>query len=525
MKSISTTAIAAAVLALYSRGASAGTATHCSGDSKDVCFQWGVPESAMSSGSGNVYFQLEAPSTYQWIGLGIGSQMAGAKMFLIYNDGNGNVTLSTRAGTGHVMPQYTERSDVELLAGSGVSGGKMTANVKCSKCDDLKLGESNSWISAWKTGDSLDSTNVRENIQQHDEEGVFKVDFSQASISSDVNPFVNATNADSQGGSTNSTGSDSSSGSGSPAVTDDEDSGPSDKLANAHGIVMSIVFLIGYPIGAIIMPIIGKWFIHAGWQMLAFLGMWAGFGLGYVFAKDDGSWFKQTHTRMGTIIVALIALQPILGWIHHNQYARHQKRSAISHVHIWFGRALLILGAINGGLGLQLAGSSRKYIIAYSVVAGVISALYVASAFWGASRRTRGNKLDSPQMSQEERRQRARSAVAAVSRVARVNAVQMRGFIAPTVSRRADFVQELYLKELKAYKTPAVKESDSEGQVQLFNLPKAPESPEETDLASNLQEYETMAVEIEGQDATTAAGGVAEIPDWLEAEEEDEPHH
>ncbi|KAK7417921.1 ATP synthase F0 subcomplex subunit H atp14 [Neonectria punicea] len=99
----------------------------------------------------------------------------------------------------------------------------------------------------------------------------------------------------------------------------------------------------------------------------------------------------------------------------------------------------------------------------------------------------------------------------------------MRGFIAPTISRRADFVQEIYLKELKAYKTPEVKASDAEGNVQIFNEPKTPVSPEETNLASNLQEYETMAVEIEGQDvAAQSATGTAEVPDWLEAEEEEE---
>ncbi|KAI5466140.1 ATP synthase H chain [Mariannaea sp. PMI_226] len=127
---------------------------------------------------------------------------------------------------------------------------------------------------------------------------------------------------------------------------------------------------------------------------------------------------------------------------------------------------------------------------------------------------------------QLSRATRARSAIAAVTRVARVNAVQVRGFIAPTVSRRADFVQELYLRELKSYKTPEVQASDAEGQVQIFNLPKTPSSPEETDLTSSLQEYESMAVEIEGQDASAqSATGAAEIPDWLEAEEDDEPHH
>ncbi|KAI1375675.1 ATP synthase complex subunit H-domain-containing protein [Hypoxylon crocopeplum] len=120
----------------------------------------------------------------------------------------------------------------------------------------------------------------------------------------------------------------------------------------------------------------------------------------------------------------------------------------------------------------------------------------------------------------------ARSAASAITRVARVNAV--RGFIAPTVSRRADFVQELYLKELKAYKPTPIKDSDSVGQVQTFSPPKAPKSPEEADLASSLKEYESMAVDVEGSEGATAGSAPAVVEDWLVIEEEEEEagaHH
>ncbi len=88
----------------------------------------------------------------------------------------------------------------------------------------------------------------------------------------------------------------------------------------------------------------------------------------------------------------------------------------------------------------------------------------------------------------------------------------------------ADFVQELYLKELKAYKPTPIKETDSVGQVATFSLPKTPKSPEEADLASSLKEYESMAVEVEGQEGG-AAGAPAVLEDWLVEEEDEEPHH
>lgn len=82
----------------------------------------------------------------------------------------------------------------------------------------------------------------------------------------------------------------------------------------------------------------------------------------------------------------------------------------------------------------------------------------------------------------------------------------------------ADLVQDLYLRELKAYKIPTVKASDSEGHVQKFSAPKAPKSPEETDIANELKAYEAQAVDVEGQ----VEGGVVDNGDaWFEEPEEE----
>ena len=197
------------------------------------------------------------------------------------------------------MPEHTERSGVELIEGSGVSEKNMVANIKCSDCDSLKFDGSNGWIAAWRAGDSLDSTDPSATIQVHDDNGNFNVDFSKATIGTDSNPFVESSsngnktdsNSDSNTGSGSYSDPDSNSGSSGGsggAVTETDDDGDNDTLIYAHGIVMSVVFLIGYPIGAVLMPMLGNWMIHAGWQVLAFLGMWAGFGIGYVIAHQGG---------------------------------------------------------------------------------------------------------------------------------------------------------------------------------------------------------------------------------------------
>jgi len=89
--------------------------------------------------------------------------------------------------------------------------------------------------------------------------------------------------------------------------------------------------------------------------------------------------------------------------------------------------------------------------------------------------------------------------------------------------RQADLVQDLYLKELKAYKVPSVKPGDAEGQVQKFTIPKPPQSPEESDIASDLKAYEEQQVEVEGQAAAGETTAVEE--DWFEEEAEEEARH
>lgn len=60
--------------------------------------------------------------------------MSNSNIFMIYADAAGtNVTLSPRTGTGDKAPSTDSSATVELLDGSGISGGVMTANVKCTR--------------------------------------------------------------------------------------------------------------------------------------------------------------------------------------------------------------------------------------------------------------------------------------------------------------------------------------------------------------------------------------------------------
>lgn len=91
---------------------------------------------------------------------------------------------------------------------------------------------------------------------------------------------------------------------------------------------------------------------------------------------------------IGLTIFGLLAVQALLGIIHHIMYKRKGKRQVWSYAHIWTGRALITLGIINGGLGMQMADVSRAGKIAYGVCAGFIWVVWMVIAVASDFRKT-----------------------------------------------------------------------------------------------------------------------------------------
>lgn len=401
LESISNNLILVAAAATFSTFATADPISNCI--TNDVCFQVGVPTTSASSNRGDIYYQMRASTQYSWVAIGQGEQMSGASIFVMYPDGRGNVTVSPRAGRGYFMPQYDSSVQVRLLAGSGISsdGRTMVANFVCSNCQKWGAGEMNlastnaNYIGAYMAGSApSNGASTSASIGQHDNHAAWQFDLTRATISKNENPYVAGSNTG--GGSGNGSGSGSGNGGGNVSsgpsgssgngVTQVQSGQSTQRLIMAHGIIMTIVMAVLYPLGAILMPLVGGWIIHGGVQIIAFLLMWAGFGIGYIASRGTVG-FGATHTLFGTVIIALFGVQPFLGVWHHMHYRKHQQRGIVSHVHVWYGRSLMILGVINGGLGLQLAGADNSFVIAYSVIAAVMFVAYAAAKALGTMRK------------------------------------------------------------------------------------------------------------------------------------------
>ncbi|KAJ8064405.1 hypothetical protein OCU04_006747 [Sclerotinia nivalis] len=379
-----------AALILASSTISAQQVSYCAGD---VCFAVNVPASAALSGSGDIYIQMSGPDTMSWIGIGQGSAMRGSNIFVMYADSTGNnVTLSPRRGVGTVQPNFDASTQVTLLDGSGIINGRMVANFRCSNCNSWNGGSmsfidaSSEWIWAHRAGPALSSDSVNANIGFHDEYGVATLNLQTAAGGESANPFLTAEAI--------STPSQTSFGS-SEAAT-----GLSDytKMLIAHGVLGSLAFVILFPSGAIAIRICNfrnlLW-LHAGWMVGAYMIVLASLGMG-VWLANTRQLLGSAHAIIGLTVAGCLLLQPISGLTHHMLYKRHGGPNIATYPHVWWGRAVITLGIINGGLGLRLAGNSKEGEVAYGVIAGFMWVLWMAVILLATmkSRRRHGSGID-----------------------------------------------------------------------------------------------------------------------------------
>ena len=162
------------------------------------------------------------------------------------------------------------------------------------------------WIWAVKSGDPLNTDATDADIDQHDEKDTFTLDLTKAQGGDGINPFIAASKSNSapaasgdsskegtQGGVSGSTEGGEGGGSGSSASSGGGGGGSGGGMSAerqkrrrvliAHGVLMSLAFVVFFPIGAIAVRLLKSprtpW-IHSGWQFFAYLLALAGMGLG-----------------------------------------------------------------------------------------------------------------------------------------------------------------------------------------------------------------------------------------------------
>jgi hypothetical protein len=248
---------------------------------------------------------------------------------------------------------------------------------------------STDWIYAYKSGSTVKSDSVSASISRHDNTGQFQFNLAKATGGDGIiNPFSGSTTTTSPPSSPSSSTGGSDNGSTSPMGTDNNNnngtasidmSSSNDELAisastKAHGLMAAATFILLFPTGGIIIRVLPfksvLWF-HVGLQMLGYLTSLAVLETGiYVAVKNEE--LMKAHPILGLVVICGLFLQPFLGLGHHLLFKRQGGPNVLTIPHVWWGRILITLGMINGGLGLQLKEESMAITIAYGVVAGVV---------------------------------------------------------------------------------------------------------------------------------------------------------
>ncbi|XRM45673.1 hypothetical protein ABZX51_008750 [Aspergillus tubingensis] len=404
----------------------------------DIIYSLTIPNTTTLSTPGPIYIQITAPTSIQWVGLGQGAQMTGANMFLLYTSSSTKITLSPRSGLGHFEPQYTSNTQITMLPGTGISTinsttaaltnssspssdntrTTMTANFRCDNCLTWQDGTGTMnpkdtnfpFIWAYRAGVPINSASMDADISIHDDMGGIQVDLTRAGMPPQPNDTTSPDSSSSSSNTTNPFANYNPLTDSIPAQSPTNPSTTSSPLPNltkmthiliSHATLMALSFVLFYPLSALLMPLpislpISKFRLHMPLQIFTMLMTLAGFGCGIYLAHETGQ-LRTAHPILGIIVVGVLVLfQPAMGWLQHFGYVRTGGRTVWGVCHRWLGRGVIVVGVVNGGIGIHVARGMGMApvgaVVGYAVVAGVVGGIYLGGLLvaWMVERKRRG---------------------------------------------------------------------------------------------------------------------------------------
>jgi hypothetical protein len=122
-------------------------------------------------------------------------------------------------------------------------------------------------------------------------------------------------------------------------------------LVYIHAILLGVVFVLVFPIGVIGLRLNRSFAVKLHWLLQTLATITAYIGLAIAITLSivgiEYSDFTQGHQILGLIVVGLLALQILLGTVHHGIYKKLGRRSISSYLHMGLGRVVIYAGMIN----------------------------------------------------------------------------------------------------------------------------------------------------------------------------------
>jgi len=353
-------------------------------------------------------------SALGWTAIGTGAEMAGSTMFIVYGDPNSgsDPVVSIRNIDGHHQPLAL---DLDALPGLQILHSKWKklplarrhedepnypivptspathiadVAIACYNCPFhlWKLdadSKSQPFIWAWNDRQEFESYPFDARLAMHRHYansggfGTFYVDMTQTLSNSSTPPNIQVGGANVN---THDPPNDFGGFLGSLR---------SRPLPKAHGFLMSVAFVVLFPLGVVLMrtpsgnPFKRHWMVQA----LATAMTWLGAVLGA--AMTGGQMPHTLHQGAGVAISLALGVQIVLGWRHHMVFLQVRHRTWVSHAHIWIGRVVLGAGWINVLTGLVISGYGGFNVAVFGALV-VIEAGGVGLWVWVAQQRAKG---------------------------------------------------------------------------------------------------------------------------------------
>lgn len=157
-----------------------------------------------------------------------------------------------------------------------------------------------------------------------------------------------------------------------------------------HALMASLSFILLMPTGVLFLRV---WPGNVRWhwlnQSLSLIGVIVGgVGIGVylstMYTKSDN--YESAHQILGLIVSALIAAQWAIGAWHHRLYKLLLRTTSYALIHRHLGRLLLVLGIVNGGIGLTWSRASLGVVVVYSVGVVCVGIGFLGVLAWKSRR-------------------------------------------------------------------------------------------------------------------------------------------
>ncbi|EME88381.1 uncharacterized protein MYCFIDRAFT_86102 [Pseudocercospora fijiensis CIRAD86] len=341
--------------------------------------------------NGDVYYHMNAPSSHSWMGVGFGSSMDNARMLISYVGSDGHTLVNTcRMSKGHSEPEWESDVVIEGVHNDTYApysntlspDGIMIAHAICRNCSQWATGgldtssTAQPFIFALGPNVTLEDDHPNAPLRLHEFHGKFQLDMTVATNFSGSHGRVPAPQdpglqvgdsfwafANYMSSNVYKTGTDS------------------EWAQTAHAVFMCLAFLLVFPLGAICLRLVRRAMVHAIVQVFGLGLVLIGFGLGIYASKlyNKSKSFASAHQIIGLLVFAALFLQVGLGLSHHLLYMRTGSPTILGKIHRFLGISILVLGIVNGGLGLDFAGSPK---VAYGVVVAIMVVIFAVLSAW-----------------------------------------------------------------------------------------------------------------------------------------------